>query len=68
MVHQHFTLVPSQTVAENVLLGLRTPRFLLRPGRHDAEIAALAEQFGLRVDPRAKIWQLSVGEQQRVPG
>ena len=66
MVHQHFTLVPSQTVTENVLLGLRTPRFLLRPGRHDAEIAALAERFGLRVDPRAKIWQLSVGEQQRV--
>ena len=31
MVHQHFTLVPSQTVTENVLLGLRTPRFLLRP-------------------------------------
>ena len=31
MVHQHFTLVPSQTVTENVLLGLKTPRFLLRP-------------------------------------
>jgi len=66
MVHQHFTLVPSQTVTENVLLGLRTPRFLLRPKRSEAEIADLAERFGLRVDPRAKIWQLSVGEQQRV--
>ena len=66
MVHQHFTLVPSQTVTENILLGLRTPRFLLRPKRSEAEIADLADRFGLRVDPRAKIWQLSVGEQQRV--
>ena len=66
MVHQHFTLVPSQTVTENVLLGLDQPRFLLRERRSEAEVAALAARFGLRVDPRAKIWQLSVGEQQRV--
>ena len=66
MVHQHFTLVPSQTVTENVLLGLSKPRFWLRPGRSEAEIGRLAAQFGLRVDPHARIWQLSVGEQQRV--
>jgi general nucleoside transport system ATP-binding protein len=66
MVHQHFTLVPSQTVTENVLLGLPEPRFWLRPRRSEAEIAELATRFGLRVHPRAKIWQLSVGEQQRV--
>jgi simple sugar transport system ATP-binding protein len=66
MVHQHFTLVPSQTVTENILLGLDHPRFRLQARRWDAEIGRLAEQFGLRVDPRAKIWQLSVGEQQRV--
>ncbi len=66
MVHQHFTLVPSQTVTENVLLGLSKPRFWMRPGRSDEEIGQLAAKFGLRVDPRAKIWQLSVGEQQRV--
>jgi ABC-type uncharacterized transport systems, ATPase components len=66
MVHQHFTLVPSQTVTENVLLGLSTPRFWLRPRRSEEEIGELAARFGLRVDPRAKIWQLSVGEQQRV--
>ena len=66
MVHQHFTLVPSQTVTENVLLGLTQPRFWLRPGRSDAEISELAARFGLHVDPSAKIWQLSVGEQQRV--
>ncbi|RPJ21901.1 MAG: ABC transporter ATP-binding protein [Chloroflexi bacterium] len=66
MVHQHFMLVPSQTVTENILLGLDNPRFLMRLNEYDSKIAALGEQFGLKVDPRAKIWQLSVGEQQRV--
>jgi simple sugar transport system ATP-binding protein len=66
MVHQHFTLVPSQTVTENIILGLDRPRFRLRLGRFEDEVGALAERFGLRVDPRAKVWQLSVGEQQRV--
>src|SRR5215218_217097 len=66
MVHQHFTLVPSQTVTENVLLGLDRPRFLLHERASEREVAALAERFGIRVDPRARIWQLSVGEQQRV--
>ena len=66
MVHQHFTLVPSQTVTENIILGLDRPRFRLRLGRFEDEIGELSERFGLRVDPRAKIWQLTVGEQQRV--
>jgi simple sugar transport system ATP-binding protein len=66
MVHQHFTLVPSQTVTENVILGLDRPRFLLRERESEAEIGRLAERFGLRVHPGARIWQLSVGEQQRV--
>jgi len=66
MVHQHFMLVPSQTVTENVLLGLSDPRFLLNLSEYDSKVAELSERFGLKVDPRAKIWQLSVGEQQRV--
>ncbi len=66
MVHQHFTLVPSQTVTENILLGLDRPRFRLQARRSEEEVAKLAAQFGLRVDPGAKVWQLSVGEQQRV--
>ena len=66
MVHQHFTLVPSQSVTENILLGLKRPRFLLDARRSEAEVARLAGEFGLRVHPRAKLWQLSVGEQQRV--
>jgi ABC-type uncharacterized transport system ATPase subunit len=66
MVHQHFMLVPSQSVTENILLGLREPRFVMRLPRYERQVAQLAEDFGLRVDPHAKIWQLSVGEQQRV--
>ncbi len=66
MIHQHFMLVPSQTVTENILLGLDTPRFIMNLSEYDKRILALQEQYGLRVDPKAKIWQISVGEQQRV--
>jgi len=66
MVHQHFMLVPSQTVTENILLGLNEPRFRLRLNEYDKKIGELGDKFGLKVDPGAKIWQLSVGEQQRV--
>jgi len=66
MVHQHFMLVPSQSVTENVLLGMKEPRFRLNLTKYDAIVAELADEYGLHVDPRAKIWQLSVGEQQRV--
>lgn len=66
MVHQHFMLVPSQSVTENVLLGLDDPRFWMQLPRYNQKIAEIAEQYGLHVDPTAKIWQLSVGEQQRV--
>jgi simple sugar transport system ATP-binding protein len=66
MIHQHFMLVPSQTVTENILLGLDTPRFRMNLTHYDQVVAALGEKFGLHVDPRAKVWQLSVGEQQRV--
>ncbi len=66
MIHQHFMLVPSQTVTENIVLGLSEPRFILALDALDRKILALQEQYGLKVDPKAKIWQLSVGEQQRV--
>ncbi len=66
MVHQHFMLVPTQTVTENILLGLDDPKFFLNLSKYDQKILELQEQFGLRVPPTAKIWQLSVGEQQRV--
>lgn len=66
MIHQHFMLVPSQTVTENILLGLDSPRFFLKLPHYEQEIAELGQRFGMHVDPQAKVWQLSVGEQQRV--
>lgn len=66
MVHQHFMLVAPHTVAENMVLGLDRPRFFLNLAQVEEQVAALAEQYGLNVNPRAKIWELSVGEQQRV--
>lgn len=66
MIHQHFMLVPSQTVTENVLLGLKDPPFVINLKDYDDKIRQLGERLGLIVDPRAKIWQLTVGEQQRV--
>ena len=66
MVHQHFMLVENQTVTENILIGLDNPRFALNLKRYDKQVSDLAEQFGIHIDPTAKIWQLSVGEQQRV--
>ncbi|MEM7114830.1 MAG: ABC transporter ATP-binding protein [Chloroflexota bacterium] len=66
MIHQHFMLVPTQTVTENILLGLNEPRFFINLSHYDKKVLALQKQFGLHVAPTAKIWQLSVGEQQRV--
>ena len=66
MIHQHFMLVPTQTVTENILLGLNKPGFFMNLPKYDQKIRELQSQFGLRVDPTANIWQLSVGEQQRV--
>jgi len=69
MVHQHFRLVSPFTVAENVVLGDQRDAgrsFLLRPRANEARVEELARRYGLAVEPRARIWQLSVGEQQRV--
>jgi ABC-type uncharacterized transport system ATPase subunit len=69
MVHQHFRLVPPFTVAENVVLGEHRDearRFVLQPRQIERHVAELGRRYGMAVDPRARIWQLSVGEQQRV--
>jgi ABC-type uncharacterized transport system ATPase subunit len=66
MVHQHFMLVEVHTVAENVTLGLNESRFLLNLETTRRRIAELGQRYGLHVDADARIWQLSVGEQQRV--
>jgi simple sugar transport system ATP-binding protein len=68
MVHQHFMLVNSFSVAENMTLGQPSPRqpLLEDPNTVRRRIAEISNQHGLRVDPTAVVWQLSVGEQQRV--
>jgi len=67
MIHQHFMLVPSLTVAENVALGLPSSRGpLLDLDRVSARIEELARLYGLQVDPAVPVWQLAVGERQRV--
>src|SRR5437879_3528469 len=69
MVHQHFRLAASFTVAENLVLGHRDAAdrgLLLEPRAVEGRIADLSERYRMPVNPRARIWQLSVGEQQRV--
>lgn len=66
MVHQHFRLVQTFTVAENITLGMPRPRFRLDMAPIEQEVARFSAEYSLAVNPRAKIWQLSVGEQQRV--
>ena len=66
MVYQHFMLVEPFTVAENVMLGLEGQRTWLDPSGVERELERLSARFSLSVDPTARIWQLSVGEQQRV--
>src|SRR3990170_378261 len=67
MVHQHFKLVPSFSVAENIMLGMEphTAGVLRRRDELEA-VRLLADQFGLPVDPAAKVRDLPVGMQQRV--
>ncbi len=62
MIHQHFMLVPTFTVTENVALGLGTSDM----GEVRERLTELTGTYGLDVDPDALIWQLAVGERQRV--
>ena len=66
MVHQHFTLVPSQTVLENVIVGSGENAFFLDMQKAKEKLLNLQERFGLYVDPDAKVWTLPIGGQQKV--
>ncbi|MHB9094986.1 MAG: ABC transporter ATP-binding protein [Eubacteriales bacterium] len=66
MVHQHFRLVSSFTVAENVIMGSSSEGFFIKIKEIEQKLAGFSQEYGLKVMPRAKVWQLSVGEQQRV--
>ena len=67
MVHQHFRLVPTLSVEENIVLGLNEgsgPFINFRKSRE--KISTIADRYGLPIDPQTKVWQLTVGQQQRV--
>ena len=67
MVHQHFKLVPTLSVTENVVLGdTRSNPLLSRIGMQEASVAAIGDRIGLPVDPTARVGDLDVGAQQRV--
>ncbi|MCC7449701.1 MAG: ABC transporter ATP-binding protein [Anaerolineae bacterium] len=67
MVHQHFQLVPSLTVAENVTLGYEPRRGpFIEQDKMIAQVRDLSTRFGLQINPQARVADLSVGEQQRV--
>ncbi len=66
MVHQHFMLIPRFTVAENVILGSEEPGIRLDRAAAEAKVGRIADDYGLRLDPKAKVEDLPVGMQQRV--
>jgi len=67
MVHQHFKLVPSFSIAQNIMLGMEPSKNgLLQPKQEEEIVRQLADRFGLPVDPSARVGDLSVGMQQRV--
>ncbi len=65
MVHQHFRLVPPLTVTENIILGLEG-RGLLDIKAAGRRVQQVAEEYGMQIDPGARLQDLSVGQQQRV--
>lgn len=67
MVHQHFMLIPALTAVENVILGTRSTKGAVLDLEGAAQkIAELSKQYRMDIDPWAKVWQLSVGQQQRL--
>ncbi|HOK39641.1 MAG TPA: ABC transporter ATP-binding protein [bacterium] len=67
MVHQHFMLIPTLTVAENVILGQEpTKGIVIDLKTAEEKIQKLSDEYNLKINPKAKVADLSVGENQRV--
>jgi general nucleoside transport system ATP-binding protein len=66
MVHQHFMLIPTMTVAENVLLGMPDAPFWRRPATSEERVARIARDFSIDIDVTRRVDTLPVGMQQRV--
>ena len=66
MVHQHFRLVQSHTVAENCILGLSDKRIMIDRKEISDRITGIGDRYRIHIEPNSYVWQLSIGEQQRV--
>ena len=66
MVHQHFVLIDTLSVVENVVLGVEGPGWRLDLAQARAKLTRLCQEYGVELDLNAKIWQLPVGQQQWV--
>lgn len=65
MIYQHFKLVKPFTVAENIVLGMEQVKVLKKQAL-EQQVKALSEEYKIDINPASAIWQLSIGEQQRV--
>ncbi|MEH6578209.1 MAG: ABC transporter ATP-binding protein [Amphritea sp.] len=66
MIHQHFMLVDTLTVTENIILGLEGLGASLSLKEHEERIEAIGKDFDFIIDPRTEIWKLPMGMRQRV--
>ena len=67
MVHQHFMLIPTFTVIENIVMGLKSDRYpLLNLEQAIQRVQVFADDFGLNVPLSTKVGKLTVGQQQKV--
>jgi len=64
MVHQHFRLIPTHTVAENVVVG--SGGFFINSRKVSQELSSIISFYGWRISPQDRVWQLSAGERQQV--
>jgi ABC-type uncharacterized transport system ATPase subunit len=66
MIHQHFMLVDSLTVLENVILGMKNQGFVVDRKKIKKRLMEISNTYGLDIEPDKKVWKLSVGQQQKV--
>jgi ABC-type uncharacterized transport system ATPase subunit len=66
MVHQHRKLISAHTAIENIILGHPRAGNILNLKKAEQEVLELCDRYGFKIDPKAKVWQLSEGEKQAV--
>ena len=66
MIHQHFTLVDTLSVLENIILGLKSQKFIIDKSFVARKIKEISDKYDFKINPETKIWQLTVSEQQKV--